>query len=241
MRIYFVARIVGPETVCGCSAAHPCNAMSADTGKQPPADGAEQETETDAEVVLRNPDNKVSVVKLSGAVITEVAPVPLTILALKTEIEQLTGTPVLLQKLIKFGDVDVLDDGAALEDESCDMMLIIDETNMWMWDGDNNPDAHQIEIEGSHARCSKLRTDFVNVLTKEPVRNGRHYFEFVMHHIGDEQSCGVVNDETQAGSRYSLRSLTAWTYYPGRMRRGFGTGTIKDGLGALHAKGKAVK
>eukprot|EP00971_Amphidinium_carterae_P297704 5914902-Amphidinium_carterae.1 len=181
------------------------------------------------------------------------------------QIADLTGTPVLLQKLINSDGVDVLEDGTGLNDENHEMMLVIDETNMWMWDWHDNPSSEQIQVDGPHARCPRLRSDFVNVLTKrqrkaavdvhfqsgfacptvrlacvgEPIRNGRHYFEFVMHFIGDEQSCGVVNDNTQAGNLHSLRSLTAWTYYPGRM--GTTRGTIVDGLGALHAKGKAVK
>eukprot|EP00971_Amphidinium_carterae_P183695 3646445-Amphidinium_carterae.1 len=85
-----------------------------------------------------------------------------------------------------------------------------------------------------------MTRDFVNVLTKEPIRAGRHYFEFVMHFIGDEQACGVVNDPTQAGPFHNLRMLRAWTYYCGRMRRALNAGNIKDGLGALHAKGKAI-
>mmetsp|Transcript_2093 Transcript_2093/g.5312 ORF Transcript_2093/g.5312 Transcript_2093/m.5312 type:complete len:325 (-) Transcript_2093:89-1063(-) len=198
-----------------------------------------EDVEEDVQEVQRNPDHKVTILKLSGSVITEVSPVPMTVLALKMQIADLTGTPVLLQKLINSDGVDVLEDGTGLNDENHEMMLVIDETNMWMWDWHDNPSSEQIQVDGPHARCPRLRSDFVNVLTKEPIRNGRHYFEFVMHFIGDEQSCGVVNDNTQAGNLHSLRSLTAWTYYPGRM--GTTRGTIVDGLGALHAKGKAVK
>eukprot|EP00971_Amphidinium_carterae_P205894 4086219-Amphidinium_carterae.1 len=82
--------------------------------------------------------------KMNGSVAVEVSPVPLTIESLKLKIEKHTGTPVLLQKLIKFGDVDVLEDLAALQDENYEMMLVIDETNMYMWDRSNNPSSNEI-------------------------------------------------------------------------------------------------
>lgn len=71
------------------------------------------------------------------------------------------------------------------------------------------------------------------------MRNGIHYIEFVMHHIGDEQWCGVVANKSQAGSKFGGRSLKAWTYYCGRINSS--GGTITDGKGALQAQGIAVK
>ena len=62
------------------------------------------------------------------------------------------------------------------------------------------------------------------------VRKGQHYFEFVMHCIGDEQSCGIVADTFQTGDRFSVRHLKAWTYYAGRM--GSDGGDTRDGRGA---------
>ena len=85
--------------------------------------------------------------------------------------------------------------------------------------------------------CPELRRDFVNVLTKEPIRRGAHYFQFVMHKIGDEQWCGVTADSSTAGARFSGRSLDAWTYYCGRQGH---HGSIYDGKAALHARRRAV-
>mmetsp|Transcript_35980 Transcript_35980/g.84311 ORF Transcript_35980/g.84311 Transcript_35980/m.84311 type:complete len:343 (+) Transcript_35980:102-1130(+) len=196
-------------------------------------------SEEEKQEALRNPENSVTVFKMSGAMLAQISPVPVNVWRLKKKVEEKTETPLLLQSFVKFGDVAVFDDGQLLEDESLEVILVIDETNMWMWDLENNPCREMLEIEKNHAKCPKIRCDFVNVFTREPIRQGRHYFEFVMHHIEDEQSCGVAADIGQAGNRHSLRSLTAWTYYPGRM--GSRSGSIRDGLGALHAQGKAVK
>ena len=50
-------------------------------------------------------------------------------------------------------------------------------------------------------RCPNLRSDFVNVLTREPIRSGIHYFEFVMHKIGDEQFPEEKKGGTADGGR----------------------------------------
>ncbi|CAJ1365129.1 unnamed protein product, partial [Effrenium voratum] len=83
-----------------------------------------------------------------------------------------------------------------------------------------------------------MKSDFVNVLTCEPLRSGVHYFEFVLHHVGDEQWCGVTMRKDMEGCSVCGRSLQAWTYYCGRA--GMREGSIHNGLGALHACGKAV-
>merc|ERR1711904_382785 len=110
---------------------------------------------------------------------------------------------------------------------------------MYTWNVQDNPSANQLLVEGaSTLTCPSIRTDYINVLTKEPVRNGVHYFEFVMHWIGDEQSCGLVSDPRHAGPRASLRTLKGWTYYCGRV--GCSWNSLRDGKGALHALGNAV-
>jgi hypothetical protein len=148
--------------------------------------------------------------------------------------------PRALQKLVKFADAVVCNDDQKLEaDLPCEVVLVQDETPLWTWDVENNPSKSQIEADGNVLRCPNMRNDFVNVVTREPIRKGAHYFEFLMHCIGDEQSCGLVNDPSQAGSSHGIRSLTAWTYYVGRM--GSRSGSVRDGKGALHAQGKAVK
>jgi len=198
------------------------------------------EASDDVQEVHRNPDNKVSILKMDGSVITEVKPVPLTVQDLKARVWDQVGTPVLLQRLIKFGDVDVLEDEEPLEDEMHEFMLVIDETNMWMWDVPDPRVARiamcdLVHVSGAHATAAENSP--VNLQTKEPVRSGRHYFEFVIHKIGAEQAYGVI--KFKPFCRVDLRDLHSWSYYSGRMQRQVG-GTIVDGLGALHAKGKAV-
>lgn len=181
-----------------------------------------------------------TVYNLAGNVLTRVNPIPQDIADLKVIIEHEVGMPCALQKLVKLGDFTPYSDDHRLEaDVPFEVSLLRDETPLWSWDLENNPDGDQLEVEGPVVCCPRLRTDYVNVITKEPIRKGIHYFEFVMHYIGDEQSCGLVADPSQAGRTHGLRELTAWTYYPGRMRST--SGSIRDGKGALHAKGKAVK
>jgi len=189
--------------------------------------------ETSAAVIVRN---------LPGVVLAEVTPIPAQVSLLKTALKEQLGMPQALQKLVKFNDTHVYSDAEALDPTvPYEMLLLKDETPMWTWDLDGNPCKDQIEVDGSVVKCPNLGTDYVNVITKEPVRSGVHYFEFVMHFIGDEQSCGLVADSGQVGERHGLRELRGWTYYPGRMGRESGYGDITDGKGALHAQGRAVK
>lgn len=181
----------------------------------------------------------VHVKALSGSPLTDVSPVPATTALLKQAIEAQLGRPAALQKLVLAGSAKILEDQEALPQESFDVLCLTDETPMWTWDFDGNPDKEQIQVDGAHVTCPDLRSDYVNVVTKEPMRAGRHYFQFVMHHIGDEQWCGVIADPMQAGNGYSGRRMKAWTYYCGRMRTAYSS-SITDGNGALHAQGKAV-
>merc|ERR1740129_1365206 len=115
----------------------------------------------------------------------------------------------------------------------------MDESPMFTWEVAGNPNCKAFMLEGtSTLTCPSLNSDYCNVLTKEPIRTGVHYFEFVMHHIGDEQWCGLVQDTNMAGRRTSGRELEGWFYYAGRM--GARSGTLRDGKGALHAEGRAV-
>jgi len=120
------------------------------------------------------------------------------------------------------------------------MLLVTSETAMYTWDIQKNAGVRDLRLEGtSILTCPDLSTDFCTVLTKEPVRSGIHYFEFVMHKIGDEQWCGVTSNEDFSGPRSNPRmAKDCWTYYCGRMsgRRG----SLRDGNGALHAPGHAV-
>mmetsp|Transcript_72217 Transcript_72217/g.88592 ORF Transcript_72217/g.88592 Transcript_72217/m.88592 type:complete len:295 (+) Transcript_72217:52-936(+) len=178
------------------------------------------------------------VTNLAGVTLAELSPVPTSLQEVREEVEKASGIPVALQKFVKDGEVVLV--GLQLPQDGCEVTCIKDESPMWTWDLRNNPAAKQLEVDRNVVMCPKLLTDFVNVLTQEPVRSGIHYFEFVLHHVGDEQWCGVTMEPAIAGCRCDGRSLPAWTYYCGRQRRSLGEGTIHDGLGALHANGKAV-
>lgn len=183
----------------------------------------------------------VTVRNLPGSVVTTVTPVPETVAQLKEEIETQIGMPRALQKLLKVGDAYVYTDDDKLEPTSLDVVLIKDETPLWTWDIANNPGRESLEGDGGTLKSPQLRHDYCNVITQEPMRSGVHYFEFVIHFMGDEQACGVVADPSQVGYSHGLRSLNAWAYYPGRVRCGGSHGDIRDGRGALHAQGRAVK
>ena len=73
------------------------------------------------------------------------------------------------------------------------------ETPMYSWDHEGNPQKSEIEVEGSVVRSPDLRRDFVNVLTREPMRSGMHYYEFVLHQV----VVGFL--------KFSCKVLTRWT------------------------------
>jgi len=181
----------------------------------------------------------VTVRNLPGKVLAIVAPVPPDVAALKAAIHEVTGCPTALQQLVDAAAMRPLDDTETLEAVAIDITMVIDETPMFTWDHAGNPRHDVLEVGGSTVKCPELNTDYINVITKEPMRSGVHYFQFLMHMIGDEQWCGVMDDPMQAGSRFSGRRLMAWTYYCGRMRSS--SKNICDGAGALHALGRAVK
>jgi hypothetical protein len=92
-----------------------------------------------------------------------------------------------------------------------------DDKDHCLWDISGNPDRRFLEGEDYIVSFpSDSKTNFVNVLTKIPFRRGAHYFECVMHHIGDEQWCGITDESFQAGSLVPGRRLSGWSYYCGR-------------------------
>lgn len=181
----------------------------------------------------------VQVKSLSGDILANVSPVPKTTGALKEVLQGLLGQPAALQKLVLCSSTRVLADEEALPQESLEVYCIVDETPLWTWSLEGNPSSEQLQVNGARVTCPDMQYDWIAVLTKEPMRSGRHYIEFAMHRIGDEQWCGVVSDPRQAGSDHGGRSIpNAWTYYCGRV--GSSRGSLVDGKGALHANGKAV-
>jgi len=180
----------------------------------------------------------VTVRNLAGAVLAIVSPAPADVTALRSSIEEHTGVAPALQKFLPIGGTRALEDGDTLGPEVTEVQMVVDETPMFTWDHASNPNRDMLSISENTVKCPGLKTDYINVITQEPVRKGVHYYQFHMHYIGDEQWCGVMSDPSQAGSRYSGRSLKAWSYYCGRM--GARYSSIRDGLGALHAEGRAV-
>ena len=155
---------------------------------------------------------------------------------LKLQLEEITGIPKALQNLVLAGEIL---SSTSLPLKACDLLLVKDESPMYSWDFEGNPSKEEIEVSGSVLRAPKLRRDFCNVLTQEPMRSGLHYYEFVLHKVGDEQWCGVTMAPEMAGARVDGRSLEAWTYYCGRAGRS--DGSMHNGKGGLHACKKAVK
>lgn len=89
--------------------------------------------------------------------------------------------------------------------------------DLCIWDVSGNPDRRFLDGTTYLVRFpSDKKTNFVNVLTKVPFRRGVHYFEFVMHHIGDEQWCGITDESFQAGALVRGWNISAWSYYCGR-------------------------
>lgn len=184
----------------------------------------------------------VTVRSLPGEVLALFELGSLTVEQLKNEIEERTSCPPALQRLLLLGSVQPLDDGESLpQQEKLEVALIVDETPLSTWDIKGNSCKDVLVMDGSKLRCPRLRMDFVNVLTQEPLRSGAHYFQFVMHSIGDEQWCGVVA-ENCAGSGCSGRNLSedfnGRLYYCGRMHSD--RHSIVDGHGALHANDRAA-
>lgn len=162
----------------------------------------------------------VKVRSFSGKVIAEVAPIPATVLELKVEVQLQCGTPCALQQLLH-GDCNLLDNHILAQDKDLELLLCVDQTPMFSWDIAGNPAAHHISVDGGHLYATNLQTDFVNVVAKEPVHNGIHFFEFVVHKVQDEQWCGVVENTSQAGSSVYGHKLAGRFYY---FNRGQGCG-----------------
>ncbi|CAK9062992.1 Ultraviolet-B receptor UVR8 [Durusdinium trenchii] len=178
----------------------------------------------------------IRVSNLAGALLLQMEP-PKTLEEVRLEVELASGIPSKLQSLVQGGEI--LDGGELTS--GCELICVTDERPLYTWDWKGNPDAGHLQIEGSVLKAPSLQTDYVNVVTQEPLRSGVHYFEFVLHMVGDEQWCGVTRSRGAAGKHVSVRrrEAEAWTYYCGRRRSR--EGTIRDGKGALHAHGKAIK
>lgn len=175
-----------------------------------------------AAVAVIDLEASVVVKSLAGEVIAEVSPPPNTVYDLKNFIN-ISGRhmcPPALQRLVT-GDHRILGDDeellpASTELEILHLTLVVDESPLFTWDIRGNPHGRLLAGSGGDVSKAGEEFDFVNVITVEPVRplrSGAHFFEFVMHKIGDEQWCGVTTSRRRAGARGSLRG---WFYYCGR-------------------------
>lgn len=184
-------------------------------------------------------DRVIRVQSLSGARVAELCgeQMPETIGLLKDELCAKGGVQKALVRLVHgdriFGDNDRLDEAFG-DSASLDLTLVVDESPLFTWNCDGNPRKELLAVEamreGSTVTFLDERCDYVNVLTAQPVMRGVHYFEFIMHVLGDEQWCGVTACPDRAGyhgSSFSPESKSGWFYYSGRRYAG--------SAGALHA------
>jgi hypothetical protein len=149
---------------------------------------------------------------LSGEVFAELRPVPATIADVKAAVEVSKDVPSALQKVM-LGD-EVLEDGYKFDGTSMDLTFVFDESPLFSWDFKSNPDSRFLGGSGSNVLYENGKYDYVNVITQEPIRQGFHYFEFVMRMVQDEQWCGVSPFKERAGHTGEVAG--GWFYYCGR-------------------------
>lgn len=153
---------------------------------------------------------------LAGDVITRISPIPCTVGDVKKAIECKGGFRFAqcLQRLSL--DTAVLADDFALPaDESLVLRLCLTELPFFSWDFEGNTACDEIVCDGGDLRAPNLRSKFINVVTQEPIRNGLHYFQFVVHSVNGEKRCGIVADKSQAGNCAKGDQLQGCFYYSG--------------------------
>lgn len=160
---------------------------------------------------------------LSGKEVLRLQHIPVSVLDLKHLIAPVAGIPVALQKLLRSSGLAVCHESETLRaaganEETLCFLLIHDETPLWHWSSQANASAHELDIEGAVVRCPRLTTDYTNVLTQEAISSGLHYFEFHLHHYGDEQWCGLTPNKDMGGPEHekAVPSKTGYMYYTGR-------------------------
>eukprot|EP00930_Biecheleria_cincta_P031162 TRINITY_DN21623_c0_g1_i1.p1 TRINITY_DN21623_c0_g1~~TRINITY_DN21623_c0_g1_i1.p1 ORF type:complete len:350 (-),score=52.26 TRINITY_DN21623_c0_g1_i1:156-1139(-) len=217
---------LGKASVQKLSAA--CNALHVDTRTRLEAalleasqvQGAELPGGSACAADVSNLTNAVTVQSVSGGTLAEIKPpLPSTLIELRNAIAAQSGIHASFIKVLQGGSL--LVDDAELVDayESQMMVAVIDQSAAFLWDTIKNPEAEQLVVEGGHVRCPNMRTDYINVVTQAPLPAGVHFVEFVMHHKGDEQWCGVVQDKALGwGKKVSGHSaeFQGCFYYCGR-------------------------
>lgn len=160
-------------------------------------------------------ESKVTVRNLAGNVVAEIYPAPATVADLKVSLLDTSNVPLAMQRLM-LGDTPLEDTHAFGAEGATELTFVVDESAHFTWDihVESNPASALLRGSGGTVRYVDDRYDYVNVLTQEPVQGGFHYFEFVMHKVGDEQWCGVTPHKERAGHRGEFAG--GWFYYSGR-------------------------
>mmetsp|Transcript_31563 Transcript_31563/g.57880 ORF Transcript_31563/g.57880 Transcript_31563/m.57880 type:complete len:292 (+) Transcript_31563:75-950(+) len=165
-----------------------------------------------AESSAEEAGTSVTLTTLAGNVVLEMCPAPAKISDVKAAVEASIDVPPAFQRIMT-GDR-LLDDTDDVDEGCTDLTFIVDETPLFFWNIASNPDTGLLSGSGGDVWYSDEQYDYVNVITQEPIRRGFHYFEFVMHKIGDEQWCGVTLSKERAG--HLGGSVPGWFYYSGR-------------------------
>lgn len=159
-----------------------------------------------------------------------------TVADVKSLIQERLGVQPQEQKLL-IGRMALQEDTKAVEEygvkEGTLLTLLVvevpkEEKDMTTWDVDGNSRHDQLTGSGGLLTCPSLRQDYISVVTKAPIVKGRHYFQFKMHMIMDEEWVGVTPLPEQANSNPYPSALKGWIYYCGRM------GSSLGGSGGLH-------
>eukprot|EP00929_Paragymnodinium_shiwhaense_P066814 TRINITY_DN33564_c0_g1_i1.p2 TRINITY_DN33564_c0_g1~~TRINITY_DN33564_c0_g1_i1.p2 ORF type:complete len:270 (+),score=59.22 TRINITY_DN33564_c0_g1_i1:123-932(+) len=156
--------------------------------------------------------------------------VPATVEDLKQLLEERSGISAVLQQLLTESGEPAQDDEALQAGEHT-FILVHDDRPQYFWDQKGNPAGDQIVVNENIVTCERLRSDYCNVLTQQPIVTGMHYFEFHLHNYQDEQWCGLVQDKKMVGkaSDVAVPSKQGWMYYTGRRK------------GAIEAQGRHLK
>jgi len=151
-----------------------------------------------------------------------------TVADLKSFIQEHLGVPPQEQKML-IGRKPLQEDTKAVEeygvkDGTLLTLLVVEvpkeEKDMTTWDVEGNSRHEQLTGSGCLLTCPSLKQDYISVVTKAPIVKGRHYFQFIMHRIMDEEWVGVTPLPQQANSNPYPTSLNGYIYYCGRMQSG---------------------
>lgn len=165
---------------------------------------------------------------LAGSTLAEISPLPQNVTELKNILHERLGVAPGLQKFVLGSTIlgtGGIDEELPVEDGGqLDLTFLVDESAFFEWDFAANPCRNLLCGEGAEVIFKQESVDYVNVVTQEPIQ-GKHYFQFIMHVVGDEQWSGLALDRNRAG--YQSVSKNGYFYYSGRR--------FARSQGALHA------